>query len=103
MTSEVQKTILQTINSKELETARFLFFTEGENVLHLKKGKRTLTITYFPEHDLYNLRVLHLRKNSETTIDQEHHRVFAEELKGYIEHIFGFEYVMEGIINGERR
>jgi hypothetical protein len=96
--NQIQKTIANQINAKELTLANFTLLTEGENTLHIKKGGRYIIITYNLKNDLYDLRlgvIDHKLKITEKTTEN----LYADQLQDIIQNFFPkFEYIMNSIM-----
>jgi hypothetical protein len=97
--NQIQNTILNQINARELLFAKFKVMLYDDKSIIVKKGTKYLIIKYQGGNDLYTLE--HRKYNSRTlkqTVLTEQTHIYFDQLQKEIETFFKFEYVMNQFI-----
>jgi hypothetical protein len=90
------KTIAEQIDWRELRLAKFKFvYDDNKTALTIYKGTKYMTISY--NYDTYTIRECIIKGIGEIKSDKTHTDVYADQLKGFIQDFFKFEYVMAGL------
>lgn len=90
------KIMAEQIDWRELNLAKFKFvYDNDKTALTLIKGKKYMTISY--RYDAYTIRECVITGIAEIKSDKTYNDVYADQLKGFIQDFFKFEYVMAGL------
>lgn len=91
--NQIQTTIADQINARELHFAKFMLITMDANTVRVHKGKKSLDITYCPGSDTYTVNKIKIKPDFTCTQDKMDN-IYFDDLKPIIQDFFNFEYVM---------
>ena len=101
--NDITKIILEQVAAKELVFAKFKVLTmDKENAILIIKGKKQLIIKYTPM-DLYDLTFYKIKGIAQCETVKEETNVYADQLQGFIQDFFKFEYVMHMFVKNNKK
>jgi hypothetical protein len=107
--NEINKTTAEQVGWRELAFAKFkLGFSDEQNMISVKKGRKALNIYYNEGTDLYDIEKVTWKDISDFNLKEDFIKtekitsIYNDQLKEIICEFFKFEYVMHHFVGASR-